>query len=229
MCWCAQNARTYPFGPQKGALCVSCIGQDPGAFVELPPEALSFLRHHAPSCTAGLAPPTSIKTRVQTTDGPLSDAAVVPCVICQGGANTIDHWLSYCPVVHIAWAALHKANLPPINWRQTPTKHIGIALTYLLFHLRRIVTEYGGLRPNITCVKVKPISLHTPWTCGSVRTNRSQPPSLPGFEHRRLRPISIVLLPRSYVSNDSLQHSWNPPYSPTRVSVPPRPLKNMKR
>ena len=35
--WCAQNARTYPLGPQKGALCVSCTGQDPGAFVELPP------------------------------------------------------------------------------------------------------------------------------------------------------------------------------------------------
>ena len=107
-----------------------------------------------------LAPPTPIMSRVHTTDGPLSDAAIAPCVICQGGANTIDHWLSYCPVVHIAWAALHKANPPPINWRQTPTKHAGIALTHLLFHFRRIVTEYGGLRPNITCVKVKPIPAH---------------------------------------------------------------------
>ena len=97
----------------------------------------------------------------QASQGKIPFRSTTRAIDCtQGGANTIDHWLSYCPVVHIAWAALHKANLPPINWRQTPTKHIGIALTYLLFHLRRIVTEYGGLRPNITCVRVKPIPAH---------------------------------------------------------------------
>ena len=158
--WCAQRARTYPFGPQKGALCVSCIGPDPGAFADLPPEALSFLQHHALPKIAGPAPPLPIKTKAQNTSGPFKDVAVAPCVLCQGGSNMIDHWLSYCPVVQIAWVALHKSHPPAINWRQTPIKHTGIALTYLLFHLRRIVTEYGGLRPNITCVKVKSISAH---------------------------------------------------------------------
>ena len=62
--------------------------------------------------------------------------------------------------MHITWAALHKETPPPINWRQTPAKHVGVALTYLLFHLRRIVREYGGLRPNIECVKVRAISGH---------------------------------------------------------------------
>ena len=91
---------------------------------------------------------------------PLVMQPQIPCVLCQGGSNAIDHWLSFCPIVHIAWAALRKANPPAINWRQTPAKHIGIAHTYLLFHLRRLVTEYGGLRPNITCVKVRSISAH---------------------------------------------------------------------
>ena len=45
--WCAQSARTYPFGPHKGALCVSCIGPDASELVELPPEAQAFLKHHA--------------------------------------------------------------------------------------------------------------------------------------------------------------------------------------
>ena len=48
--WCAQNARTYPFGPNKGALCVNCMGANPGQFVEFPPEALAFLRQHVPAC-----------------------------------------------------------------------------------------------------------------------------------------------------------------------------------
>ena len=30
----------------------------------------------------------------------------------------------------------------------------------MLFHLRRLVTEYGGLRPVITCVRIRPISHH---------------------------------------------------------------------
>ena len=94
------------------------------------------------------------------TRGPLGDVALAPCVLCQDGANAIDHWLSYCPVVHITWAALCKGSPPPINWRQAPAKHIGVALTYLLFHLRRIVTEYGGLRPIIECVEVRAISGH---------------------------------------------------------------------
>ena len=151
--WCA-------FGPNKGALCVNCIGTNPGEFVELPAEALAFLKQHAPVCQGTTDASLPIKNCAKDTKGPVGEVALTPCVLCQSGSNSIDHWLSYCPVVHITWVALHKDRPPPINWRQTPTKHIGVALTYLLFHLRRIVTEYGGLRPNIECVKVRAISGH---------------------------------------------------------------------
>ena len=106
--WCAQSARTYPFGPHKGVLCVNCIGTDPGEFVDLPPEALAFLRQHAPASPARAAPLLPIKNCARDTKGPLGDVALTPCVLCQSGSNAIDHWLSYCPVVHIAWAALYK-------------------------------------------------------------------------------------------------------------------------
>ena len=118
------------------------------------------MKHHALPAPVRAAPPSYIINSAQNATGPLGDASPLPCVLCQGGSNAIDHWLSFCPVVQVAWAALHKANPPAINWRQTPAKHIGIAHTYLLFHLRRIVTEYGGLRPHITCVKVRSISAH---------------------------------------------------------------------
>ena len=40
------------------------------------------------------------------------------------------------------------------------SRSIGVALCYMLFHLRRLVTEYGGLRPNIACVRHCSISHH---------------------------------------------------------------------
>ena len=40
------------------------------------------------------------------------------------------------------------------------SRSIGVALCYMLFHLRRLVTEYGGLRPNIACVRHCKISHH---------------------------------------------------------------------
>ena len=44
--------------------------------------------------------------------------------------------------------------------RKVPSRSIGVALCYMLFHLRRLVTEYGGLRPNIACVRHCRISHH---------------------------------------------------------------------
>lgn len=153
--WRSQNAR-----PAKGALCVNCIGANPVTFVEFPPDALAFLRQHAPTSQFGPKAPFPIVNCARNTKGPLGDNDLVSCVLCQDGANALDHWLSYCPAVHIAWAALRKGGPPPMNWRQAPVKQTGIALTYLLFHLRRMVTEYGGLRPTIECVKIRTIPGH---------------------------------------------------------------------
>ena len=84
----------------------------------------------------------------------------LPCVLCHGGANAIDHWLSYCPVVYGAWLLLWKGNSPPLDWRSIPNRQTGVALCYLLFHARRLVTEYGGLRPTIECLKLRTTQRH---------------------------------------------------------------------
>ena len=75
-------------------------------------------------------------------------------------ANSIDHWLSFCQVVHLTWSALWASPAPDIDWRKIPSRSTGVALCYMLFHLRRLVTEYGGLRPVIACVRIRSISNH---------------------------------------------------------------------
>ena len=99
-------------------------------------------------------------SRLLSSVGCRANNSYVPCVLCQGGYNSFDHWLSFCPVVHLTWLALWAAPAPEINWRIVPSRSIGVALCYTLFHLRRLVTEYGGLRPNIACVRHCSISHH---------------------------------------------------------------------
>ena len=75
-------------------------------------------------------------------------------------SNSIDHWLSFCPVAHLTWLALWVSAAPEINWRGVPSKRIGVALCCLLLHLRRLVTEHGGLQPVIACVRIRSILQH---------------------------------------------------------------------
>ena len=99
-------------------------------------------------------------SRLQSSVGCRAIGSYVPCVLCQGGCNSIDHWLSFCPVVHLTWLALWVAPAPEITWRKAPSRSTGVALCYMLFHLRRLVTECGGLRPNILCVHNRKVSHH---------------------------------------------------------------------
>ena len=55
---------------------------------------------------------------------------------------------------------LWQGSPPPLDWRSTPNRHTGVALCYLLFHSRRLVTEYGGLRPSIECLKHRTLQRH---------------------------------------------------------------------
>ena len=55
---------------------------------------------------------------------------------------------------------LWKGCPPPVDWRSTLNRHTGIALCYLLFHTRRLVTEHGGLRPNIECLQLRTAQRH---------------------------------------------------------------------
>ena len=140
-------------------ICCTCTGQNP-----MSDELLSFLTLYAPvrgngpvSC-GGLFTP--IASKLLSSEGPLTQAAPIPCVLCQEGANAIDLWLTYCPVVHSAWLVLWKGCPPPVDWRSTLNRHTGIALCYLLFHTRRLVTEHGGLRPNIECLQLRTAQRH---------------------------------------------------------------------
>ena len=99
-------------------------------------------------------------SRLLSSVGCRAIGSYVPCVLCQGGFNSIDHWLSFCPVVHLTWLALWVAPAPEITWRKAPSRSTGVALCYMLFHLRGLVTECGGLRPNILCVHNREVSHH---------------------------------------------------------------------
>ena len=162
--WCGCDARNYPAGPTRGALCYTCTGQHPGLPSPLPDEFLNFLKLHGTVKNEGLVSPstifTPIATKLRSSTGPLTHAALIPCVLCQGGANAIDHWLSYCPAIYDAWLLLWKGSSPPLDWRSTPNRQTGVALCYLLFHARRLVTEYGGLRPTIECLKLQTTQRH---------------------------------------------------------------------
>ena len=160
--WCHNHTRCFPRGPGYGALCPTCLL--PATPVDitlttLPEESKSFLHFHQILVPEPKQLPPAF-SRLLSSVGCRANNSYVPCVLCQGGYNSIDHWLSFCPVVHLTWIALWAAPAPEINWRIVPSRSIGVALCYTLFHLRRLVTEYGGLRPNIACVRHCSISHH---------------------------------------------------------------------
>ena len=121
-------------------LCFTCTGNSLGPLSPLSDELLSLMNLHASARSSGsvssdgLSAP--IASKLLSSEGPLSQLAPIPCVLCQEGANAIDHWLSYCPVVHSAWSVLWKGCPPPLDWRRTPDRHTGAALRYLLFPCR---------------------------------------------------------------------------------------------
>ena len=160
--WCHNRTRCFPYGPGYGALCPTCLL--PATPVDitlttLPEESKSFLHFHQILVPEPKQLPPAF-SRLLSSVGCRANNSYVPCVLCEGGYNSVDHWLSFCPVVHLTWLALWAAPAPEINWRIVPSRSIGVALCYTLFHLRRLVTEYGGLRPNIACVRHCSISHH---------------------------------------------------------------------
>ena len=160
--WCHNHTRCFPCGPGYGALCPTCLLPATPmdiTLTTLSEESKSFLHFHQILVPEPKQLPPAF-SRLLSSVGCRATNSYVPCVLCQGGFNSIDHWLSFCPVVHLTWLALWVAPAPEINWRKVPSRSIGVALCYMLFHLRRLVTEYGGLRPNIACVRHCRISHH---------------------------------------------------------------------
>ena len=160
--WCSNSARCFPYGPGYGALCPTCFL--PATPIDLTLNNLSdenknFLHFHQIIVPEPKQLPPAF-SRLLSSVGCRAIGSYVPCVLCQGGFNSIDHWLSFCPVVHLTWLALWVAPAPEITWRKAPSRSTGVALCYMLFHLRRLVTECGGLRPNILCVHNRKVSHH---------------------------------------------------------------------
>ena len=160
--WCQNHTRCFPCGPGYGALCPTCLLPATPmdiTLTTLPEESKSFLHFHQILLPEPKRLPPAF-SRLLSSVGCRENNSYVPCVLCQGGYNSVDHWLSFCPVVHLTWLALWAAPAPEINWRIVPSRSMGVALCYMLFHLRRLVTEYGGLRPDIACVRHCSISHH---------------------------------------------------------------------
>ena len=160
--WCNNLTRCFPCGPGHGALCPTCfLPATPMdlALNNLSDESKNLLHFHQIIMPEPKQLPPAF-SRLLSSAGCRALDSYVPCVLCQCGFNSIDHWLSFCPVVHLTWLALWVAPAPEINWRKVPSRSIGVALCYMLFHLRRLVTECGGLRPDISCVHKRTVSHH---------------------------------------------------------------------
>ena len=89
----------FRHGPDYGALCL------------LPATSRDALRdlsdeNSLPTVHAIDMPPLrqflQALSRLVTSEG--CCATTVPCVLCQQGANCIDHWLSFCQLVHLTWS-----------------------------------------------------------------------------------------------------------------------------
>ena len=145
-----------------GALCPTCfLPATPMdlALNNLSDESKNFLHFHQIILPEPKQLPPAF-SRLLSSAGCRALDSYVPCALCQCGFNSINHWLSFCPVVHLTWLVLWVAPAPEINWRKVPSRSIGVALCHMLFHLRRLVAECGGLRPDISCVRNRMISHH---------------------------------------------------------------------
>ena len=128
--WCNNSTRCFPYGPGYGALCPTCfLPATPMDLTlnNLSDESKNFLHFHQIIAPEPKQLPPAFSCLLSSAGCRALDS-YVPCVLCQGGFNSIDHWLSFCPVVHLTW--------------------------------RRLVTECGGLRPNILCVHNCKVSHH---------------------------------------------------------------------
>ena len=191
--WCKNHTRCFPRGPGHGALCPSCLLPAAARDVtlqNLPEDSVAFLKFHQIAIPSLTRLPPAV-THLVVSDGCRASDSYAPCVLCQQGVNSIDHWLSFCPVAHLTWIALWVSAAPEINWRGVPSRSTGVALCYLLFHLRRLVAEYGGLQPVIACARIRPIPQHVLdlWQ----RVYRS----LPSVPHRKPVKLRVLTPPKS--------------------------------
>ena len=96
--WCRNNTRCFPHGPGCGALCPSCFLPATSRDVslrDLSDESCAFLQFHTIAVPPLRRLPPAF-SRLVTSEGRCATASYVPCVLCQQGANSIDHWLSFC-------------------------------------------------------------------------------------------------------------------------------------
>ena len=121
--WCRSNTRCFPHGPGYGALCPSCFLPATPRDVTLrglSDESCAFLQFHKIAVPSLRRLPAF--SRLATSEGRRAPDSYVPCVLCQRGANSIDHWLSFCQVAHLTWIALWASPAPDIDWRKVPSR-----------------------------------------------------------------------------------------------------------
>ena len=80
--WCGRNARNYPAGPTRGALCYTCTGQHPSLPSPLSEDVQNLLKIHGIVRSDDMASPstllTPIATKLYSSAGPLAHSAPSP-------------------------------------------------------------------------------------------------------------------------------------------------------
>ena len=179
--WCGRNARNYPAGLARGALCYTCTGPQPGFPEPMSEELLKSLPRHGRTEGTGLASPNIISppfaAKLLSSTGPAAQFAPIPCVLCQGGANAIDHWLSYCPVIHGAWLLLWKGNAGNVLLIDRQVSHFAICYSIL----DDLSQNMGGYDPPLNVSRFDHPNAMS-WICGNVFINPCPLPCSNGFK-----------------------------------------------
>lgn len=150
-CGCGMLGRNYPLGPAKGALCNECCPpKDPWYLLALTEHDKTTFYQLTTIQVPG-APPNLVRLAdaVDSEGLPIPEQLLSPCPLCNTGANTIDHWLHFCPVSHLAFnLLLRPSQWVQLNWKTPASDVTGVVQSHLLFHLRRLVRERGALSPR---------------------------------------------------------------------------------
>ena len=110
-CMCGRPGRNYPLGPAYGSLCNNCCMSSPlwhllGLSEEEKNDYTAWSSVRIPCPPDHLTP---LHTALLSVRHPVPEHLQSSCPFCHGGANTIEHWLFFCPLPHMVMNALSQS------------------------------------------------------------------------------------------------------------------------
>lgn len=151
---CLQPARRFPLGSQCGAICDTCIPNhiDFTPIMMTEAEKTGYTRLFGRNIPEFPSLLSHIVDRIQNVAREVPESHMIPCVLCQAGYNSIDHWVRFCPVLTCAVNALLPKQQEWVfpDYRHPCPRDQGIICTLALFHVRRHARNRGGMQNDLS-------------------------------------------------------------------------------